>query len=279
MLHVAHLSRQLSAAACGLVLLAACTGDPAPDAADGRTAAPRQAGWLAELPERPVTASVGDSVWAVVPRPGSGAAELAVYRVAAVAGATATLVDDIGNRYEEVPGALVHALAGAVGELAPGAPVLADRWGAHRVVGRVVEAAADGAVVAYDWNGETVREPLSVAVPLPAAGDSLTLRPLVYTAEDGARRLGLGVAEDEARVWIRAAGGFVAVREKASVEPADGLGARDFAVGEAVRVDDWALGLRDGTVAEVLEPGLRYAVALADGTTAPFFFDRMLSSG
>jgi len=237
--------------------------------------------WLAGLAQRSVEAAPGDAVWAVVPRQGSEAATVATYRVEAVSATGAVLVDGLGRRFEDVPGALVHPVSAfPAGEIAEGTVVLGDRWDAPGIVGRVAGLDAGRIRVAFDWNGTTATEVLESVMLLPAAGESLALRWVAYRSDPGAGawHKGLCFAENDDRVWIRDDGGFVAIAPRDAVKVLDDLGRGDHAVGAAVAAYSWAGGYRSGVIEEVLEPGLRYAVKLADGPTRAFFFEDLTAA-
>lgn len=243
----------------------------------GGDGGPQPPSWLAGLPERAVDSVAGETVWAVVPEPGSEAARLGTYRLESAAGAEAVLVDALGNRFEGVPGALVHShSAFPEAELAVGAAVLAGRWDAGGVVGRVTGLEGGQVELAYDWNGVTVTSRMDAVMALPAAGDGLVLRWVGYrTADAGGWYRGLCFAESGEQAWIRVDGGHVEVVARDAVKPLADLGRGEFEAGAAVAAYSWGDGYVPGVVEEVLEPGLRYAVRLESGDTRPVFFDSL----
>ncbi len=254
------------------LLLAGCNGN-AVDTADAP--GPQPPGWLSGLPERAVEAAQGETVWAVVPELGSEAARLGSYRLEAAVGTGAVLTDDIGNRYEGVPGVLVHALSSfPEAELAPGSMVLAGRWDVSRVVGRITSVDEGKIELAYDWNGVTVTSGMDAVMAVPAGEDSLVLRWVGYPGEDGAWYKGLCFAESDDQVWLNTDDGHVVVTDRSAVKPLADLGS-PLAAGDAVAAYTWAHGFRSGVIEEVLEPGLRYAVKLESGETRPIFFDSL----
>ncbi len=258
--------------AFAVLLLAACNGDgPATDHAED--AAPRPPVWLAGLPERNLEATPGETVWAVVPEPGSDGARVGTYRLESAAGAEAVLVDGIGNRFEGVPGVLVHPLSAfPEAELAAGIAVLADRWDAAGVVGRVTSVEEGIVELAYDWNGVTVTSRMDAVMPLPAGEGSLALTWVGYQ-RDGAWHKGLCFAENDQQLWLSTDGGHVEVVAREAARPLADLGRTELAAGDAVAAYSWGHGFRPGVVEAVLEPGLRYAVKLENGETWPVFFD------
>lgn len=262
--------------ALALALLIACGCNGAVDDAGG----PRPPSWLAGLPERAVEASPGETVWAVVPELGNDGARIGSYRLESAEGRQAVLVDGIGNRFESVPGALVHPVSSfPEAELAVGVAVLADRWDADRVVGRVTSLEDGRVELAYDWNGVTVTGSMDAVMALPAADDSLVLRWVGYRPEgdDDSWFKGLCFAQSGDKLWISTDGGNVEVVGVAAVKPLADLGRVAPATGDAVAAYSWGHGYRSGVVEEVLEPGLRYAVKLEGGETRSVFFDSLTS--
>ncbi len=260
-----------------LALLFACGCNGA--AVDGGNREPQPPSWLADLPERTVEASPGEAVWAVVPELGNDGARIGSYRLESAEGSVAVLVDGIGNRHGGVPGALVHPVSSfPEAELAIGIAVLAGRWDAGRVVGRVTGLEAGQVELAYDWNGVTVTGAMDTVMALPSAAGSLVLRWVGYRAAgDGGWYKGLCFAESGEAVWISADGGGVEVVGRDAVKPLADLGRGELGAGDAVAAYSWAHGYRSGVVEEVLEPGLRYAVKLESGETRPVFFDSLTS--
>ncbi len=266
-------TRRRAVLSLALLLALGCSGT----AVDESDSGPQPPSWLAGLPERAATAAPGETVWAVVPELGSEGARLATYRLESAAGAEAVLVDGIGNRYEGVPGALVHPVSSfPEAELAPGTAVLAGRWDDGRIVGRVTGLEDDRVELAYDWNGVTVTSPMDAVIPLPAGEGSLALSWVGYRAlGSDAWYKGLCFAESGEQLWISADGGHVDVVARDAVKPLADLGRVELAVGDAVAAYSWGQGYRPGVVEAVLEPGLRYAVKLKDGETRPVFFDSL----
>ncbi len=259
-------------------LLSGCAGT----AVDHGDQGPAPPSWLEGLPERTVTAAPGEMVWAVVPELGSEAAAIRTYRLAAVTGAEAVLVDTIGNRYQGVPGALVHPASGfPEAELTVGTAVLADRWDAGKIVGRVARLEAGQVELDYDWNGVTVTGATDAVLVLPAGEGSLVLRwvgyrtPGVGTSAPGPWYKGLCFAESGEKVWISTDGGHVEVVAVGAVKPLADIGRAELAQGDAVAAYSWGHGYRRGVIEEVLEPGLRYTVKLEGGQTRPVFFDSL----
>ena len=214
-------------------------------------------------------------MWAVVPRLGSEAAHLGTYRLESAEGGLAVLTDTLGNRYDNVPGALVHAISEPPAtELAVGTAVLAGRWDANGVVGRVARVDEGNVELSYDWNGVTVTSGMEAVVPVPATTDSLALRWVGFQSGDTWYR-GFCFSESDQQVWIRADGGHVEVVARDAVKPLADLGHAELKAGDAVAAYSWGEGYRAGVVEAVLEPGLRYAVKLDTGETRAVFFDSL----
>ena len=68
-------------------------------------------------------------------------------------------------------------------ELSPGTAVLAGRWDAGGVAGRVASLEAGKVEIAYDWNGVTVTSRMDAVMALPAGEGSLALRWVGYRGE------------------------------------------------------------------------------------------------
>lgn len=265
--------RRPATLALALLLTWSCNGTTIDDQ-------PQAPSWLAGLSERAIEATPGETVWAVVPELGNEGARVGTYRLESATGGEAVLVDGIGNRYAGVPGALVHPVSGfPEAELAVGTVVLADRWDAGQVVGRVLGVQAGLVELAYDWNGVTVSGTMASFMALPVAEDSLALRWVGYQVPgDDSWYKGLCFAENDAQAWISTDDNRVEVISRDAVKPLTDLGRAVFATGDAVAAYSWDHGYRPGVVAEVLEPGLRYAVKLEGGEMRPVFFDSLTAS-
>ncbi|MEM7587899.1 MAG: hypothetical protein AAF560_31210 [Acidobacteriota bacterium] len=251
-------------------ILAGC-GAPAPD---GSTSEPSGPSWVADLPASPADLTDGQQVWAVVPVLGSEAARLVTYR-ASVTEAGAALVDSLGNRFEEVPAGLVHMLPEG-SELAVGMPVLASRWDTGPVVGRVASLEGAAVTVSHDWNGVTVSNVMDRIVPLTAKDESPLLRWVAYSEGEGtAWRKGLCFAQHDGRLWLTDGSGYATIVAQDAANVLTDLGQLEPAVGDRVFAYTSGAGFRAGAVTEVLEPNLRYAVALDDGESLAVFFSEL----
>ncbi|MCP3960582.1 MAG: hypothetical protein GY719_22290 [bacterium] len=262
----------------GVLWLGAC-GEKGPvDSAD--LAAAALPSWLAELPETAVEAAPGVRVWAVVPERGNEGARLATYRLVAASGTEAELLDDLGTRFEGVPGALVHPLSDLPeAELAAGVAVLADRWDADKLVGRVARIEGGEVEVVFDWNGSTATAAMDTVVPVPVAGGSRILRWVAYPSADGGTwHRGLCFAESDERLWINDDGGNVQMVARDSIRLLEDLGRGELQTGAEVTAYSWGHGYRRGVIEEVLEPGLRFSVKTEDGETRAFFFDALTTA-
>jgi hypothetical protein len=219
--------------------------------------------WLASLPRVKPSVAVGSNAWATLLQPGGELASIAVVRVEALGEDSLTVVDKAQQRIEGVPAALVHPL-GDPHNLRHGALALFYTWTTPGWLGRVSHAVAgDELRVTYDAAGVTRETPVDHAEPLRTG-----MRPLAFVAyrQSGGLAVGPVVAMDDQRVFLLAGSGHVDVAARAEVEALD-LKAREWAVGQPVRAYRWATGLERGTIARVLEPGVRYEVAF--GTSVP----------
>ena len=255
-----------------LLLVGGCSGTTVDTA---EAPGPQPPSWLSGLPERSVEAAQGETVWAIVPELGNDGARLGTYRIEESAGAEVVLTDGLGNRYEGVPGALVHPLSSfSDAELATGAAVFAGRWDVSRAVGRITSLSEGKIELAYDWNGVTVTSGMDAVMAMPSGEGSLVLRWVAYPGDNGAWYKGLCFAESDNQVWLSVDGGHVVVADRSAVKPLADLGS-PLAAGDSVAAYTWARGFRSGVIEEVLEPGLRYAVKLENGEIRSVFFDSL----
>lgn len=221
--------------------------------------------WSQQLPAQGLDAKVGDQVWAAIPRMGDVGSLTGVFRVESIKGKSAVLADSLGNRFEDVPGALIHHLPER--ELKTGDLVLVDVAAQGPVWGRLTDPDS----VSYDWNGVTVSGVAAQAVPFSSDGESRSLQRLIYQHNER-QHLGLGIAEDSENVWVLEADGRVRVLAKSEVSAVSGSDT-DWQPGKKVLADSWASGLTTGEIVAVVEPGLRFQVNLAGSAeprTLPF---------
>jgi len=230
--------------------------------------------WAALLPQQPVPAKVGDSVWATPPEPGSDIPTTGVYMVDEITDHTASLIDKIGFKLRRVPGALIHPVTRAT-QVREGDRLLCYSWTTPGVLARASELRRGRIVrVQFDWAGQTREMVMDQCQPLGAVVAPLNV---VSFPKAGARSLGLVVASDQQRAWIRTDSGHIEVHSRDSLKVPSFL-ARAPQVGDVVRAYDWATGIRTGTISKELEPGLRYTVKLAgDVPEPPYFITQLLS--
>lgn len=205
--------------------------------------------------------------------PAAEAGEKAASVVEPVPSGQVALVDPIGNRFF-LPAALVWPWVPA--PATPGQVVTAYRSDAGLVVGRLRSAESGGQpIVAFDWNGVSVERAMPfvhAAAHLPRRVEVLP-RPveIVASSQPAANahssavdtgRLAWEVARADGRVWLLDEAGRVEIRPAAEVGDAASW-TEDPAPGDHARLFSWSEGLLPVTIEEVLEPGLRYRVALA----------------
>lgn len=215
--------------------------------------------WMATLPVVKPSVEVGRSAWATLVQAGGELAEVGLVRVEVVGASAVTVVDKTGQRLEDVPGALVHPL-GDTRNLREGMLVLFYTWTTPGWIGRVArtENGADQQIQ-YDLAGVTTETPVDHAEPLRRG-----IGPLAFVAftKSGLSSMGQVVALDERDAWLLTGSGHV---EKHSRVSLDSLAqpAGELTVGQPVRAYRWATGFEQGAVVRVVEPGLRYEVAVA----------------
>ncbi len=269
-----------------LLALAACArteqtgGSPAPAAtAPATPAASAQPAtgpqWVRELPARPVAAKVGDTVWATVPKAEDDMAEwFGPCTVSAVAGDKATLKDDMGKEYPDVPGSLILPPQPPPAVKA-GDVVTLGLYGSPKV-GLVVSAEGGKARVKYAWAGQGKEDEFD-KFQLPAAGVA-PLSWVLYQGEGAvtSKYKGFVVAREGDKVWVLAGSGHVVVKAAAEVWPL--AFNRTYAVGQKVFANYPCYS--EAVVKKVLEPGLRYQVEFNPGKDnvelKPYFFDDLV---
>jgi hypothetical protein len=230
------------------------------------------AAWLEGLPAGDAAAgdaapAVGQPAWAALPLDESGQARLSLVRVTGASGTTVAVVDGMKHRHVGVPRALVHPVGSAEG-LKPGDVALCARWTTPSTVCRI-EQLEGGKVVraAYDWAGVTKHSAVDHAEKLAES-----LRPLAFASYplEGRRSRGQVVAIDRQRVWLLGESGHITKHPRHQVRrsrPAPAL--KDGSLIYAFR---WGRGYQRGRVVEVLEPGLRFRIALEGDRPSDDFF-------
>ncbi len=242
----------------------------APSALPARTTAPK---WSRSLPITAVNAKAGDKVWATIPESHSELAEPSMYTLESVADNTAVLISRKRRRIEGVPGSVIHRVSPPIG-LRVGSVALVSTFTTPAILARVVQLEPGKPIRArYDWAGET-REIDVDHAELPRQGVSV----MAYVAypKIGEYSRGLLVAADTNHAWIWTSSGHVERHPLKKVQPLV-LGAGIYKVGDRVRAYRWSQGMRNGAIAEVLEPDLRYRVHFrGNRPSETFFFSALL---
>lgn len=223
--------------------------------------------WMVDLPPTPPTATAGERVWATVP----GATRIpavGIYTVEGVYDGLYSLTDRKGQRVDGVPPAVVHRASRD--KIDSGDVVLFYSPTTPAFLGKVAELVPGGEIeVHYDWAGKT-RKTAADHAQRPFTG----IHPFAYVGfpKAGQTSRGLVVALSDRRAWVRTASGHVESHPRAAIRSLP-LPATDLTVGTRVRAFRWATGIQLGTVAEILEPGLRYRVNLdGDKPDEEYFF-------
>ncbi len=224
--------------------------------------------WATALPAKPVTAKVGDMVWATIPQLGSEMARFGLYKVDAVLGNTATLKDGIGTLYKDVPGAVLHA-AGDGSKLKAGDAAFGYAWAASKVVGLVTKVEAGKATLKYNWASKPSEKMMDHAEPLRAGVAPVAW--VVYESSFGPYK-GLLVALEGDKGWIHTDSGHVEMHDKAKLKGVELKPAHKE--GATVQAYGWGQGFKAGTIVKAVESNLLYSVKLA-GQDQPkeFFFN------
>ncbi|MBI4704475.1 MAG: hypothetical protein HY744_25510 [Deltaproteobacteria bacterium] len=152
--------------------------------------------------------------------------------------------------------------------LRPGDVALVYSWTTPGVVARLVRQDKGQWLAQYDWAGATKEGPVDHAEPVVSG-----VAPLGFVGfpKFGRVSLGLVVALTEHQGWLRTASGHVEIHERRKLVPL-GLPRPEWRVGDSVQAFSWVGGFQAGKVTRVLEPGLRYAVELAEGKPEQSFF-------
>lgn len=227
--------------------------------------------WMADLPDTPPVAAAGERVWAIIPGK-TAVPRVGIFTVEGVYDGLYSLTDRKGQRVDGIPAAVVHRASGD--KVESGDLVFFHAATAPGLLGRVAQLVPGGDIeVRYDWAGET-RTTAADHAEAPRTG----IRPLAFVSfpKGGRNSRGLIIALDARRAFIRSGSGHVENLPRAAVKSLP-LPPDAHRVGERVRAFRWATGIQHGTVAEVLEPGLRYRVALdGDKPQQDYFFTTLL---
>lgn len=224
--------------------------------------------WMASLPIEPPTVAVGAKAWATLLQAGGELAEVAIVRVEAMGPQVLSVIDKVGQRIDGVPAALVHPV-GDTRNLRAGTLALFYTWTTPGWIGRISDSVnGEDLRVTYDWAGTTKETAVDHAEPLRHG-----IAALAYVVFPKGRVSSMGqiVALDATRAWVLTGSGHVEIHARANLDSLDIKG-REFTVGQAVRAHRWATGFEVGTIARVLEPGLRYEVAFGRSRLPTSYF-------
>lgn len=229
--------------------------DPAPDLR----------AWTGELPKAEAPA-IGAAVWAAIPRE-DGTVRPGAFIVEAAADGALTLGDESGTSFPDIPAALVRPRASEAPKA--GDVVLAELSGGVVILARSL----DDSTVSLVANGRLVESKALTQESLDPSFE--TMRPVLYRDAIGWQR-GLALAAESATYWLQTADGRVEKKSSAEVEKLDpDVALSALQVGDAVLAGAWARGFEEGTVAEIVAPGLAYRVEVA-GEVAVYGFDHLL---
>jgi len=209
----------------------AASGSPSSAPTGTSTAGPSASGggWQSGLPAKPVTAKVGERVWAMAPNASAATAFFGVVEVESVQGNTATtegllladgkLAKDPASKHPGTPGALIEAAAlPKESKIKKGEIVIAWIPGFRTTAAHVVKLKDDAAEIKYAHDDKVKDATVTYAVPL-ATG----IAPFAYVAAKKGSGweeiLVAGVAGDEV-YGVDEAGGAVKV-PKADVKALD----------------------------------------------------------
>ena len=240
---------------------------PKPTASASGSAA-YEASWLSQLPDGPVKAKENELVWASAPVPSSEMALVAVYTVEGVRGNRANLIDKLGQKVHGIPGALIHPL-GASSHLKLGEVALCYTWSTGTTLGRVAKAREREVQIEVDWAGATRTTSVDHAEPMVKS-----VAPLAFVSypKFGRPSKGLVVALSKDKVWLQTSSGHVEIHDRSAVAVLE-VPTEDLEVNAKVEAYGWTTGYEAGTIRRVLEPGLRYSVALpASKVEQTYFF-------
>ncbi|PIR21311.1 MAG: hypothetical protein COV45_00775 [Deltaproteobacteria bacterium CG11_big_fil_rev_8_21_14_0_20_47_16] len=225
------------------------------------------ASWMDGLPTVPVTAKPLDKVWATVPEAGGDMAAVGIFEVDSVQGNTATLIDKIGTKYPNVPGALIHPV-GDPKKLKINDIALGNSWGASKVIGRVKAIEAGKVTLRYKFGSNISEKQMDFAQPLVSGVNPMAW--VVYRNNMNSPYKGLVIAKGNGKVWISTDSGHVEIAPIAKVRPLD-MAPNGFKVGQTVYAYQWGFGYKPGTVKKIVEPYHQYEIKLADKPTTDVF--------
>jgi hypothetical protein len=223
--------------------------------------------WIQDVPTAAVTAKPLDKVWATVPEAGGDMAKVGVFEVDSVQGNTATLKDQIGSSYPDIPGSLIHPI-GDTSKLKLNDIAFGDSWGASKVIGRVKAIEAGKVTLRYKFGDNITEKQMDVAQPLVSGVNPMAW--VVYRNSMNSPYKGLVIAKGNDKVWISTDSGHVEVSPIAKVRSLD-MAPKGFKVGQTVYAYQWGFGYKAGTVKKIVEPYHQYEIKLADKDTTDIF--------
>ncbi len=259
---------------------ASASGSALPAATAIATAAPGTSAnaspatqWIGALPSRPVTAKIGDMVWAAVPT--DTELRIGIYRVVRVTGTTAALQDVLRVQWEKVPGALILPI-GDPTRLRNDMLVTYADWRGYVGVGMIVKIAPKVRVTFRDASSVVREETVNVAEPLVGSVAPLQWVGFPKPSDPSTLHKGLVFLIDGDNVFVRDDSNRAWVVERAKVTPLK-LPAKRLKLGDTVRAYAPDRGYREGVIAKIFLPGLSYGVTADDETRTYFFSDLALA--
>jgi hypothetical protein len=229
--------------------------------------------WIKLLPTRPAHATIDSTVWAAIPTKTD--VRIGVYRVLAVSGATASLLDVLRVRWDGVPGALLLPVLDPL-RLKTGEVVTYADWRGYVGVAIVTRMLPKPRVRFRDGYGIVRDEDANVGEPLDG-----TVKPLAWvafpkTADAPVLARGIVFAVDGDTLFVRDDDGHAFVVERSKVHTIP-FPAKKLAVGDAIDAYTPEQGYKSGIVDRVFLPGLSYGVVV-DGVSRTYFFSDLAVS-
>ena len=242
--------------------------EPVIPKASASASAAYEPSWLKALPEVPVKAKEGELVWASAPVPSSDMALVAVYTVEGIRANRANLIDKLGQKVRGIPGALIHPL-GTPGHMTPGEIALCYTWATGVALGRVAPARDHEVQIEVDWAGATRTTSVDHAEPMLKS-----IAPLAFVTfpKFGHSSKGIVVALSKDKAWVQTSSGHVEIHDRSAIAVLE-VPTGELEEGAKVEAYGWTTGFEPGTIARVIEPGLRYVVKLpASKVEQKYFF-------
>jgi hypothetical protein len=248
------------------------TVDPVIPKASASAPAAYAPSWLKALPDVPIKVKEGSLVWASAPVPSSDMTLVGVYTVEGIRDNRANLIDKLGQKVRGIPGALIHPL-GTPGHLKPGEIVLCYTWSTGVALGRVAPARDREVQIEVDWAGATRTTSVDHAEPMLRS-----IAPLAFVTfpKFGHSSKGIVLALSKDKAWVQTSSGHVEIHERSTISVLE-VPAEELAEGAKVEAYGWTTGFEAGTIARVIEPGLRYVVKLpASKVEQKYFFSDLV---